>query len=192
MKNLSVVVLFIVLFFHSCTKESTAVKPAVDRTPPTLEVPFVGTASVQFFAGFGFTDSATASVCRGYNVVLSDTQIRIVSPLAGIVDQLIVAGNGECDMIVKKSTASIFSIRLKHITQPAVAAGDEVNAGSILGKVNSSGQAYMEVQEDNQFRCPAELGNAGFNYAFQQALNKSNLLNADSSNPAVCTQSYLP
>lgn len=180
------------LFLFSCTKENSKVQDPVDRNPPTLEVPFVGTASVQVFTGFGFPLTGSGSPCQGYAITLADTQIRVLSPIAGLVWQIQETENQEFDILLKKNTASLYTIRLKHVVRPGIQEGDYVTAGAILGKVNAQGLAYLEVQSDSRYNCPSALGNAGFNYAFDQALIRSNTLNADSTYTTVCLQPYLP
>ncbi len=181
-------VLLCILLIAACKDDAVNTSPR-DTSVPALTYPFVSTASVTKFTAFGGTLS-NATTSKGYNLHLTDTGQTVVSASKGIITDINALNEGTITVIYKPR--SVYSFVYSGVRYTSLHINDTIAAGSILGKIASTGDISFTVIKNDDVLCPETYGSSGFNTAIQNAISRHNQYNATDSVNTACLVSSLP
>ncbi len=182
MKKVSAVIICLVALLMGCNKETSDTNPPLsDQSDPSFTFEFASVAATTRFIPFGDTLPGL-TLCRGYEIQFSDTNELVMAACPGIVTAITPDTSGGQDIAVKYKPNSIYSFVYGGVSNIAVQINDTLNAGSILGKISSSGKIdFQVIKNNNEALCPETFGSTGFNTAIETAISKNNAFNPSDS-----------
>lgn len=180
------------LFVASCTSNYPISPLPADTNPPSLSTPIASYATVDRFYAFGAT-LPSSEVNKGYTIHFTDTTQNILAACQGIVNSIATNNDGTIAITAQYKINSIYSVYYSGIKSTTLQVNDNINAGTILGKLNSSGTLYFAViKNNNEMRCPMQYSSPGFMTSIQQAIDRNNANNPADSVYNACLIDSLP
>lgn len=190
MKNFFHCVLMIAIMGYGCNNKYPIDSLPADTTRPSLSVPFVSTAAAVYVVPFAA--STTSGNSLGYEITLSDVGADVLASVKAYVTDVRMIGTDDYEIHTEVKRNSVYDVIYGNVANVAIAKGDSVLQGALIGKVGANGKVTFRIErkDTRKAQCPSDFASSGFNAAMSTALIQHNLANSDTLT-LMCRQSEL-
>lgn len=141
-----------------------------DKTPPVLSVTPVDISTVVRIIPFG-ADLSPVQKNPAFEYYVNDTSVPVRSVCAGYVDNIMLNDNfPDYEVWIRTSSASVYMLIYDHILDLRVGKGDQVIAGTVLGKVGEGKRTELQINKSD--RKTGELSYCPFDFATDDFISR--------------------
>jgi len=194
MRNAIVVSTFVILLMLSGCKPEPPVYPPTppDASIPSLSWSIASFASVTRFYPFGDTTLGNPA-SPGFQMLLSDTTVKIFTACSGIVQSITPCPNGGNMVLIKYKSNSIYAFQYSGLATVNVHVNDSVGPDVLLGSIVPSGlMGFAVIKNGSTAICPSSLAAQAFKNSIETAIARNNIISPEDSVNCSCFTDSVP